>query len=161
LKSLRLPRAKLFQAPMSSPFATLPLSNPYSARVAYAKAHVSICHVLCWPTCLDTMIRLGWAGWYPFSSCPARPRYTYATTQAMESSVLFYSRERIRSHRGEAFQTTYGLSGETCSRIESQGGRRVGCGYMAKLFHVRLTATCTHIFILTFYYSTDFMGDMA
>jgi hypothetical protein len=55
----------------------------------------------------------------------------------MESSVLFYSRERIRSYRGEALQTTYWLSGEPCSRIGPQGGRCVGRGCMAKLFHVR------------------------
>ena len=35
-----------FQAPASSPFAMLPVSNPYSARVACAKAHVCTCHVL-------------------------------------------------------------------------------------------------------------------
>ena len=56
----------------------------------------------------------------------------------MESSVLFYSRERIRSYRGEALQTTYWLSSEPCSRIGSQGGRYVGRGWMAKLFRVRL-----------------------
>jgi len=41
-----------FQDPMSSPFATLPLSIPCSARVVYAKAHVRTCHVLYWPTYL-------------------------------------------------------------------------------------------------------------
>jgi hypothetical protein len=60
-----------FQAPMSSPFATLPLCIPYSARVAYAKAHVRICHALYWPTCLFAMIRLGWAAWYSLSNCSA------------------------------------------------------------------------------------------
>ena len=40
-----------FQVPTSSLFATLPLSIPYSAQVACAKAHVCICHVLLWPTC--------------------------------------------------------------------------------------------------------------
>jgi hypothetical protein len=49
-----------FQVPTSSLFATLPLSIPYSARVACAKAHVCICHVLYWPTCRLVMIRLGW-----------------------------------------------------------------------------------------------------
>ena len=38
------------QAPTSSPFATLPLSIPYSARVACAKAQVRIYNVLYWPT---------------------------------------------------------------------------------------------------------------
>ena len=35
---------KRSQAPMSSPFVTLPLSIPYLVRVAYAKVRVSICH---------------------------------------------------------------------------------------------------------------------
>jgi hypothetical protein len=131
------PLTRRFQAPMSSPFATLPLSIPYSARVAYAKAHVRISHVLYWQTYQLAMIRLGRAAWYPFSNCSARPRDTHATTQAMESSVLFYSRERIRSYRGEALETTYWLSGEPCSRIGSQGGHYVGRCRMAKLFHVR------------------------
>jgi hypothetical protein len=72
-----------FQVPTSSPFATLPLSMPYSARVACAKAHVRICHVLYWPTCQLVMIRLGRA-WGPFSDCSARSREAHAATQTME-----------------------------------------------------------------------------
>ena len=57
-----------FQAPTSSPFATLRLYIRYSVRVACPKAHVRIFHVLYWPTCLLVMIRLGRA-WVPFFNC--------------------------------------------------------------------------------------------
>ena len=45
----------LFQAPMSFPFATLPLSIPSSVRVACAKVHVRTGRRLYWslPTCDD------------------------------------------------------------------------------------------------------------
>ena len=62
-----------FQVPTSSLFATLPLSIPYSARVACAKAHVCICHVLYWPTCPLVMIRLGRAAWDPLSNFSRDP----------------------------------------------------------------------------------------
>jgi hypothetical protein len=96
-----------FQVPTSSLFATLPLSVPYSARVACAKAHVSICHVLYWPTGRLVMVRLGRAAWDPFSNCSARSRETHAATQTMESSIFVYSIEGIRSYYGQAQQTTY------------------------------------------------------
>ena len=48
--SLKVSPLTRFQAPTSSPFATLPLSIPYSARVACAEAHVCTCHVLYCPT---------------------------------------------------------------------------------------------------------------
>ena len=38
------PGLTCFQVPTSSLFATLPLSKPYSARVAFPKARVRICH---------------------------------------------------------------------------------------------------------------------
>ena len=89
-----------FQVPTSSLFATLPLSIPYSARVACAKVHVRICHVLYWPTCPLVMIRLG-RGWeYPFSDCSARPHEAHAPTQTMESSIFVHSIEGIRSYNG-------------------------------------------------------------
>src|SRR6267154_994520 len=85
-----------FQVPTSSLFVTLPLSIPYSARVACAKAHVCICHVLYWPTCPHVMIRLGRAT--SFSNCSARPREAHAATKTMESSIFVYSIEGIRSY---------------------------------------------------------------
>ncbi len=94
------------QAPTNSPFATLPLSILFSARVAYAKVHVRTCHVLYLPACRLVAIRLGRAAWEPFSNCSARPCETLAATQAMEPSVCFYSVEGIRSYHGEARQTT-------------------------------------------------------
>jgi hypothetical protein len=89
-----------FQVPTSSPFATLPLSIPYSARVACAKAHVCTHHVLFWPICRLVMIRLGRAAWDAFSNCSARPREAHAATQTMESSILVHSIEGIRSYHG-------------------------------------------------------------
>jgi hypothetical protein len=89
-----------FQVPTSSPFATHPLSKPYSARVACAKAHVCTCHVVYWPTCRLVMTRLGWAAWAPFSNCSARPREAHAATQTMESSIFVHSAEGIRSYYG-------------------------------------------------------------
>jgi hypothetical protein len=89
-----------FQVPTSSQFATLPLSIPYSARVACAKAHVCTCHVLYWSTCPLVMIRLGRDAWDPFSNCSARPREAHATTQTMESSIFVHSIEGIRSYYG-------------------------------------------------------------
>jgi hypothetical protein len=118
----------LFQAPTNSPSVTLPLSIPYSARVACAKVHVRTGRCLCWSTCPLVMTRLGWPAWDPFSYCPARPGETLAATQAMESSVFIHSVERVRIHCGEACQTIYWLSGEPRSRIEPQGGRCVGHG---------------------------------
>ena len=99
-----------FEVPTSSPFATLPLSIRYLARVVCGKAHVCTSHVLYWPTCPLVMIRLGRgrrAAWGPFSNCSARPREAHATTQTVESSILIYSIEGIRSHYGQAQQTTY------------------------------------------------------
>ena len=46
---------------MNSPSATLPLSIPYSARVAYAKAHVRICFVP-YRSILPILQCLGWEG---------------------------------------------------------------------------------------------------
>ena len=89
-----------FQVPTSSPFATLPLSIPYSARVACAKAHVRTFHVLYLPTRRLVMIRLGWAAWEPSSNCSARPREAHAATQTMESSIFIHSIEGIRSYYG-------------------------------------------------------------
>jgi hypothetical protein len=89
-----------FQVPTSSPFATLPLSIPYSARVACAKAHVCTHHVLFWLTCRLVMIRLGRAAWDAFSNCSARPREAHAATQTMESSVFVHCIEGIRSYHG-------------------------------------------------------------
>jgi len=89
-----------FQAPTSSPFATLPLSIPYSARVAHSEVDVCTCHVLQWPTCPLVMIRLGRAAWCPFSNCSARPCEALSSTQAMESSILVHSIEGIRSYCG-------------------------------------------------------------
>ena len=54
------PLTMRFQAPMSSPFVTLPLSIPYSAKVAYAKVHVGIFHF--YPGQLAYLQRLGWEG---------------------------------------------------------------------------------------------------
>ena len=54
----------------------------------------------------------------------------------MESSSFVRSLERVRSHRGEAFQTAYRLSREPRSRIGSQGGRCVGRGCLVELFYV-------------------------
>jgi len=88
-----------FQVPASSPFATLPLSMPYSARVACAKAHVRICHVLSWLIYRLVMIRLG-RTWGSFSDCSARPREAHAATETMESGIFVHSTEGIRSYYG-------------------------------------------------------------
>ena len=61
----------LFQAPTSSPFATLPLSILSSVRVACAKVHVRTGRRLYWPTCPLVITRLGWPAWDPFAYCPA------------------------------------------------------------------------------------------
>ena len=59
------------QAPMNYPFATPPLSTPYSARVACPKAHVRTNRALCWKPCPSVMIRMVWPACEPFSDFPA------------------------------------------------------------------------------------------
>ena len=95
------------QVPMSSPFAMLPLSMPYSARVVCEKDHVCTHHLLYRSTCPLVMVRLGWGPWGPFSNWSARSREAHAATQTMESRVFVHGIERIRSYYGKAGQTTY------------------------------------------------------
>ena len=108
------------------------------------------------------MVRMGRLAGDPFSDFTARSRESHASTQAMESSIFVRSLEGVRSYCGEAYQTAYRLSREPRSRIGSQGGRCVGRGCLVELFYVSLY--CFERFystILTSYFSTDFMGDMA
>ena len=56
------PSLTFLQAPMNYPFATHPLSTPYSAKVVFPKVQVCANRALCWKTCLSAMIRMEWLG---------------------------------------------------------------------------------------------------
>ena len=92
----------------------------------------------------------------------ARSGKTHASTQALESSVLVSSFERVRSHCSQTYQATSKLSGELGQPIRSQGWHCIGHGRMVYVFLVRLHHDHhSHGSVLTPYFRTDLMGDMA
>jgi hypothetical protein len=90
------------QVRMNSPSAMLPLSIPYSAKVACPKDHVCTSHDTA-ADCPHGIIRLGGSAWQSVIDCSARSREALASTQALESSVFIHSFEGVRSYCGKSY----------------------------------------------------------